>query len=617
MLSLLFPVGLLGLLAIPIIILLHLQRERPRRRSVPSILLWRRLASVQRHPEPKRLPLTLLLLLHLLVAALLGLALARPVLPGNGPDRAGQTILLLDTSTSMAATDVAPSRFAQALRRVEQYADSLGPQDTLTLIRLSPTARVVARITGAPADGSAWQTLAPAGTTLDLRTGLNLANGLLDPARANRIVILTDATWLPETLDPLAEPVGAPVTWEPVGGPQGNQAIVAFAARPLPVGGTDLIARVKNFAGAPVTRTLRLLGAPQPGQPAPVLGDHPLSLGANGEVVQHWVLPDNQHDLVQAELSGTDAQPLDDRATLSLAEHETLPVRLVGRESDALTRVLAALPGLVVDATIPPGAAALTVYSGELPATFPAGAVLLVNPPAGAALLGPPSERVKAPPAPGDPLVRELDLSSVTFGGRSASMPAWAEPVLVDTRRSPRVLIWRGTRGPTRIVALNFDLEQTNLPTKLAFPLLMARVVGELTPTGIPAAVTLGEPVAFPWEAAEFRVLGPDGVPLTIEEHGDARVVRPQTPGLYTVETGDPVSPAATRAVARFAAQAGAPLESDLRPSQRQHPPAIAQIPLVKQGTTTPHRELAPWLVMSALALLLLEQIYARLRHGT
>src|ERR671926_1699852 len=99
----LIPLGLLALLSLPLIIILHLLRERRRRVAVPSLLHW---LNIPRRPEGeriRRLPLTLLLLLHLLIAGLLGLALGRPQLPGTPSGTARQTAIVLDTSTSMAA----------------------------------------------------------------------------------------------------------------------------------------------------------------------------------------------------------------------------------------------------------------------------------------------------------------------------------------------------------------------------------------------------------------------------------------------------------------------------------------------------------------------------------
>ena len=76
----LLPLGLLALLTLPIILILHLLRERRRRMAVPSLLHWQNLPRKREGERIRRLPLTLLLLLHLLVAALIGLALGRPQL---------------------------------------------------------------------------------------------------------------------------------------------------------------------------------------------------------------------------------------------------------------------------------------------------------------------------------------------------------------------------------------------------------------------------------------------------------------------------------------------------------------------------------------------------------
>ena len=78
----LLPLGLLALLTLPVILLLHLLRERRRRVAVPSLLHWQNLPRKREGERIRRLPLTLLLLLHLLVAALIGLALGWPQLAG-------------------------------------------------------------------------------------------------------------------------------------------------------------------------------------------------------------------------------------------------------------------------------------------------------------------------------------------------------------------------------------------------------------------------------------------------------------------------------------------------------------------------------------------------------
>ncbi|WP_322511723.1 BatA domain-containing protein, partial [Chloroflexus sp.] len=75
------PIGLLALLALPVIVFLHLLQARRRRAVVPSLLIWWQIPSRPAARRRRRLRWTLLLLLHLLAALLIGLALAQPQIP--------------------------------------------------------------------------------------------------------------------------------------------------------------------------------------------------------------------------------------------------------------------------------------------------------------------------------------------------------------------------------------------------------------------------------------------------------------------------------------------------------------------------------------------------------
>ncbi|MBC8076097.1 MAG: VWA domain-containing protein, partial [Chloroflexales bacterium] len=130
----LLPIGLIALLILPLIVLLHLIRERRRRVLVPSLLNWRNLPQPQQARRSRRLPLTLLLLLQLLIAALLALALARPQLSGGFQPRAAQLVLVLDTTTSMGAREGGSTRFAQAQERARVLLRGLAPGARATLI---------------------------------------------------------------------------------------------------------------------------------------------------------------------------------------------------------------------------------------------------------------------------------------------------------------------------------------------------------------------------------------------------------------------------------------------------------------------------------------------------
>src|SRR5687767_10703614 len=120
------PLGLLGLLSLPVIVLLHLWHERNRHATIPSLNLWRWLEREVRGPRMRLPPITPVLLLQLAAAIALSLALARPRLDFlAGPATLNRLVVVMDTTSSMAATDVNPSRLGWAQTRAAQLLSGL------------------------------------------------------------------------------------------------------------------------------------------------------------------------------------------------------------------------------------------------------------------------------------------------------------------------------------------------------------------------------------------------------------------------------------------------------------------------------------------------------------
>ena len=127
--QLLSPIGLaLGLLAVPLVALYFLRVRRARVR-VSSVLPWHAVKQAEQLASPvQRFRRNLLLWVQLLLLAALVLAAARPFVWTALPS-ARSTILVLDTSASMGATDVAPTRFEAARQQAAAALDALGPGD--------------------------------------------------------------------------------------------------------------------------------------------------------------------------------------------------------------------------------------------------------------------------------------------------------------------------------------------------------------------------------------------------------------------------------------------------------------------------------------------------------
>jgi hypothetical protein len=577
--NLLLPLALWGLVSLPLILILHLLRHRRPQLPIASLQLWRGLQQKKQGRLPRAIPFSLMLLLQLFIAATLTLALAQPVSSFLLP-YPQHLIFILDTTTSMLAEDASPRRFDAARQFIQQRLQTLAGKDTFTLIGLNAQPEIL--LSG---DGSqkmeallTLDNLVPGGVSLNLPAALHLANGWLDPHRQNQIIILTDGSF---TVEPDSLPtILAPIEWQlfptpplspPVGGEgggqEGNQAVLNVSVRTLPDGRHRLFARAINYSDAPAVRTLRVWADDRQ------FDEISLSLDPQAETARIWTLPAAARTAA-VELVELDVLPLDNRAEVWLADVPRYQVLLVSDASEPLTRALSAQPGVEVTVDSPTARAYnsqdfdLTVFEGDgLPmdmTAWPAGNILVVNPPLGHPLL--PAQKhtrnLRPNPAAASPLLVGVDLSGVYFNRvvQFDTLPAWAE-VDLDTANPPTPplpLILHGYTGPTRLVVWAFDLANSNLPARLALPLLTANTLQALLAPAPQPVSPVGESVPI---NGNFSVEIPGGrrlFPPPGQSGWEGFFTRTKQPGLYQIYNPQ------NKPVAGFAIQAGSALESNL-----------------------------------------------------
>lgn len=562
-----YPLGLLGLLGLPVVLALHLFRERRRRAAVSHLGLWNFLEAEVRGSRPRRIPITLLLLLDLLIALLLALAWARPQLAlALPPQRARHLVILLDVSTSMLAQDAAPTRFAQAQGRAAELLQGLPPGGAATLVTFGTGAQVIAdtRQSGLQETLAALDALQAGETGGDLRAALALGLARRDPDLPLEFHVLTDRSLADYRLAEEA-PFPHPLRWHFFGGEADNQALVDLSVRLLPEGGMQVLARAANYAGQTAGRRLLLE------LDGDAVEEAALSIPPRSAAAQVWSL-DRQAEVVSVRLAGSDALPADDQAWRPTRSGGGAQVLLVADDPQPLQRALEALPGISLRVVSPEDyspstPAGLTVLRGFLPERLPAGRVLVFDPPSTARAV-----------EPGTPLqfpVPDERLAGVDFNGvrweRAYELPPSLAGLTPLVLAGGQPLLAAGQAGSSQVVAVLADLGRGNFTRHPAFPVLVANLVFAPGQGLLPETLYTGQPLPLPAEAqAPLLRLTPAGAGSTVT--GAQSVTfnsgRPAQwddtlqPGVYTLTIdGLPGGPVTQQ----VGVNAGAAVESDLQ----------------------------------------------------
>ena len=227
-----------------IVLLLYLLKMRRRDARVPAAFLWPQFTSDVRANAPiQRLRVSLLLIIQLLILTLLVFGVANPLRKTTGL-RGKATVIVLDSSASMSATDVRPSRFEAARGRIASLIATMSGGDQLALIEAGPVTRAVFPLTGDKAKmNAALRSLHATDSPNDLSEALRLAAALVGQRAAGRIVVLSDGAF-PPVKD--FSPGKAEILYESFGVSSHNLAVTALEAAQT-AQGIQLFAGIRNY----------------------------------------------------------------------------------------------------------------------------------------------------------------------------------------------------------------------------------------------------------------------------------------------------------------------------------------------------------------------------------
>lgn len=589
------PWAAAGFLVVPAILALYILKVRRPESPVASFVLWpSHLADRQANAPWRRLRPSWLLIIQLLVAAALAAALMRPGLVGAGSvDKT--TVVLIDGSPSMLATDVKPSRFAAAVQRAGQLADRLGEGSQMAIVLLGQHAQLLANATSDTASlRAALARARPSGQAANLEEGISVANAVLAGRPQGSVVLYSDGHTRPPA-SPLR--LFAPLSYESIGTASANVAIET-------VGRTEageIFVRIANLGSQPVERRIELRSD---GQLTDVL---PVRIAPNSTAEPVWNGLPADAGILEARLAPGDDFALDDTAWLLTSPVTPRRLLLVTEGNGFLARALEIQPNVDVEVVAPadyqPGTHDLTIFDGFVPdGTLPQPA-LVVAPPLGkgAVPAGPPIDPGGLLPAtPREPLLQYVTLRDVHVrSASSVEVPAGWRTVIAGAN-GPLLVV---RQGEPRMAQLNFDIHDSDLPLRAAFPVLVKNLLSYLLPGGFDNQVlALGQPVSTSAGAgAEFvEVTTPDDSVIRLRPPFPATFEDTSRPGVYSVRERRPGQVIANR----FVVQLQDPGQSRIAPGER---PVVLTASRPTADAPRGTLEIWPWLVALAIVGLLFE----------
>ena len=139
----LFPLGLLGLIGIPILIIVYIIKSKYAEITVSSIFIWRLSEKFLKRRNPlNKLTGIIGLILQLLMVAVLSFAIAHPIITLSGA--ANEYCFVIDGSASMRMTDSeGNTRFDIAKQEIEDIIDGASEGSVYSLIYVGDGTRVV------------------------------------------------------------------------------------------------------------------------------------------------------------------------------------------------------------------------------------------------------------------------------------------------------------------------------------------------------------------------------------------------------------------------------------------------------------------------------------------
>jgi len=524
------PAAFAFLAAIPVILLLHSLRYRRRDVQVSTLFLWEQVMR-EAHGSLglRRLIQNLPLILQILLALLLTLAMANPALT-KAVKRSKDIVLVLDVSASMQTQTPQGTRFDLAKQQALDVLQALPSGRQMAVIAAGRQPQVVTFYTDEKVllrqlISQIQVTDAPG----NMREAVLLALSFTQGRLTQEVVMIGDGAY--RHLADLELP-RSQMRHIQIAGGKDNVGIVRLAFRKVVETEPryEVLIAVKNFSPEPRDVPLQLT----------LRGDRvlerQLQLEPGEETVIVTEIAGRLRGVAHAEILVDDAFALDNHAYGVIAAQTQTWVLLVGQSNFFLEQLLTSIPGVQVNVAPDVSADALPelleanhlmIFNGVQPPPLQRGRYLLIH-------TTPQDPRLQADGvvqqpkvidwARQHPLLQFVNLTDLQIEESLALHPRDGVQSLID---SDGISLMSVIDEPSlRVVTLGFDLMRSDLPLRVAFPVLINNLLRWLHPEGggaVAGQVQAGTPypLFFETSVAQVAVQDPQGAEKTYEVQGN------------------------------------------------------------------------------------------------
>lgn len=606
---------LLGGLAL-IVALLYLLKLRRRRVTVPFSPIWARvMASKETRTLWDRLKRLLSLLVQICFISMVVTALADPR-PEDERLEGRNVVLLVDTSASMAAIDVSGGvdRLDIGRQKAREVLGTLGPLDNVMLVTMDGQLRPVTPFIKESAILS--QQIADLKTTAtpaDIDQALRFVRDAVRGKKEAELHVFSDAAFS-DDFDKAASvlPAQVKIKHHRTGESGANIAVTAFNARRYirNLQDYELYAEVRSYFEREVEVELQLYADDSLAEITK------LKIPPNGTAKQFF--PDQgfagkkleaRVKLVTAD--ARDVFPLDDFAYAVLPRTRDAHVALVTTGNLYLEAPFHAHPNLTVERITPDEwtpektrKADIVVFDRHAPAILPEAGNFMFIAPQGENSPWPVKGEVATPVISSvkkkHPLARWLAIKDTNIAAAYKVETSKKDEVVASATGTP-ILIAR-KEDARSMMALTFDITRSDLPLRIALPVLVLNSVDwflagdqSLVPT-----YKTGEAWTIPVsrEAEGAVIVDPAGVEHPVPVYEGKAIFYGEATGFHTVRTNE--------AEFLLASNLADPKESNIKPPETLDL-GERTLELDTASVVQLHRDYWMYLVMAAMVLLFLE----------